>query len=154
MAHSLLFCSSFQAAATIKSVRGSLIPQSSQYWIHMFYQRKMFFIHYSGDSNYYPGDQAQHCRLFLVLSLYQLFSVVTLQKAVNLLHFGFLFWTPKLSWVECFTRTDFKLTIYAPWLIMKVFLLYCIVSSWCNTTAITLNILQNCLELYFLIVII
>lgn len=32
----------------------------------MFYQRKMFFIHYCSDSNYYPGDWPKHPRLFLV----------------------------------------------------------------------------------------
>lgn len=54
----------------------------------MSYQRKIFFIHYCGDSNYYPEVKAQSPRLFS-LRLYQLFSASSVQ-AVNLVHCGFL----------------------------------------------------------------
>lgn len=54
----------------------------------MSYQWRIFFIHYSGDSNYYPEVKAQSCRLFS-LRLYQLFSASSVQ-VVNFIRCGFL----------------------------------------------------------------
>lgn len=79
-------------------------------------KRRMFFVYYCGDSNYYPGVRAQHHRLFFsahTLIVFQLFSsssaVVILLNIINLHCFS----TDGLPSRAVFTLSAF--TVFFQW---------------------------------------
>lgn len=61
------------------------------------------------------GSSPHHHSLFLMLlrSVFQLFCVVILHKAVNLPQCGFPFWTPRSNWEETFNGLPSKVCLHA-----------------------------------------
>lgn len=56
---SVFFISPLSGSSNYLSSKSLFISSESGVLNNTCYWRKMFFIHYSGDSNYYPGDGAQ-----------------------------------------------------------------------------------------------